>query len=107
MEVSQFCADIPDAELATLVTDLAGHDLGSLLDSFAACDAEKDRPSVVFVYTVKGWGLPIAGNPRNHSALLSAEQIDEMRDPARADPGDRVGPVRPDDPGRSVDRGPA
>ena len=79
VEVSQFCADIPDAELATLVTDLAGHDLGSLLDSFAACDAEKDRPSVVFVYTVKGWGLPIAGNPRNHSALLSAEQIDEMR----------------------------
>ncbi len=78
-EVSRFCADIPDDELATLVTDLAGHDLGSLLDCFAACDAEKDRPSVVFVYTVKGWGLPIAGNPRNHSALLSREQIDEMR----------------------------
>ncbi len=79
-EVSQFCADIPDQELATLVTDLAGHDLGSLLDSFAQCDADKDRPSVVFVYTVKGWGLPIAGNPRNHSALLSAEQIDELRE---------------------------
>ena len=31
-----------------------------------------DRPSVVFAYTVKGWGLPIAGNPRNHSALLTA-----------------------------------
>ena len=77
--VSGFCADYPDGELATLVTDLAGHDLGSLLDSFAQCDAEKDRPSVVFVYTVKGWGLPIAGNPRNHSALLTSEQIDEMR----------------------------
>ena len=34
---------------------------------------------MVFVYTVKGWGLPIAGNPRNHSALLTTEQIDEMR----------------------------
>lgn len=77
--VSRFCADIPDDELATLVTDLAGHDLGSLLDCFAQCDAEKDRPSVVFVYTVKGWGLPIAGNPRNHSALLTSEQIDELR----------------------------
>jgi pyruvate dehydrogenase E1 component len=78
-DVQQFCADIPDAELATLVTDLAGHDLSSLLDAFAQCDAEKDRPSVVFIYTVKGWGLPIAGNPRNHSALLTSEQIDEMR----------------------------
>ena len=34
---------------------------------------------MVFVYTVKGWGLPIAGNPRNHSALLTSEQIGEMR----------------------------
>jgi pyruvate dehydrogenase E1 component len=78
-EVQRFCADIPDDELASLVTDLAGHDLSSLLDAFAQCDAEKDRPSVVFVYTVKGWGLPIAGNPRNHSALLTSEQIDEKR----------------------------
>jgi pyruvate dehydrogenase E1 component len=78
-EVQRFCADIPDDELASLVTDLAGHDLSSLLDAFAQCDAEKDRPSVVFVYTVKGWGLPIVGNPRNHSALLTSEQIDEKR----------------------------
>jgi pyruvate dehydrogenase E1 component len=78
-DVQRCCADIRDDELASLVTDLAGHDLSSLLDAFAQCDAEKGRPSVVFIYTVKGWGLPIAGNPRNHSALLTSEQIDEMR----------------------------
>ena len=78
--VQRFCADIPDDDLAGLVTDLAGHDLRSLLAAFGACDAEKDRPSVVFCYTVKGWGLPIAGNPRNHSALLTTEQIDQLRD---------------------------
>ncbi len=77
--VIRFCAGLGDGELAGLVTDLAGHDLRSLLDAFAACDAEKDRPSVVFAYTVKGWGLPIAGNPRNHSALLTTTQVDEMR----------------------------
>ncbi len=78
-EVRSFCAGLADEELVPLVTDLAGHDLGSLLDAFAACDAEKDRPSVVFAYTVKGWGLPIAGHPRNHSALLTTTQIDELR----------------------------
>jgi pyruvate dehydrogenase E1 component len=78
-DLQRFCAGIPDDDLASLVTDLAGHDLRSLLDAFAQCDAEKDRPSVVFSYTVKGWGLPMAGNPRNHSALLTTEQIDEMR----------------------------
>jgi pyruvate dehydrogenase E1 component len=78
-DVRGFCAGMTDDELAALVTDLAGHDLRSLLGAFAACDAEKDRPSVVFAYTVKGWGLPIAGNPRNHSALLTTTQVDEMR----------------------------
>jgi pyruvate dehydrogenase E1 component len=78
-EVRGFCAGLADDELAGLVTDLAGHDLRSLLAAFAACDAEKERPSVVFAYTVKGWGLPMAGNPRNHSALLTTTQMDEMR----------------------------
>src|SRR6266516_4065911 len=80
-DVRQFCASLAsDGELAGLVTDLAGHDIGALLDAFNACDAESGRPSVVFAYTVKGWGLPMAGHPRNHSALLTTAQVDEMRE---------------------------
>ncbi|WP_341719445.1 pyruvate dehydrogenase [Micromonospora sp. FIMYZ51] len=78
-EVAAFVADLADEELGPLVTDLGGHDLGALLDAYAQCDAVTDRPSVVFAYTVKGWGLPIAGNPRNHSALLSADQVAALR----------------------------
>ncbi|MDQ6697724.1 MAG: pyruvate dehydrogenase, partial [Actinomycetota bacterium] len=68
-----------DDELFDTVTDLGGHDLDLLVDTFRACDAARDRPSVVFAYTIKGWGLPIAGDPLNHSALLSKDQIDELR----------------------------
>lgn len=78
-QVRLLCEDIGEQDLAGLVTDLAGHDLGSLLQAFDECDQEKSRPSVVFAYTVKGWGLPIAGNPRNHSALLTTVQVDQMR----------------------------
>jgi pyruvate dehydrogenase E1 component len=74
-----FTRDMGDHELAELVKDLGGHDLYSLIQAYGECEKEIDRPSVVFAYTVKGWGLPIAGNPRNHSALLSAEQIDTLR----------------------------
>ncbi|TDC27534.1 pyruvate dehydrogenase [Micromonospora sp. 15K316] len=77
--VATFIADVPDDELGPLVTDLGGHDLAALLDAYAQCDAVTDRPSVVFAYTVKGWGLPIAGNPRNHSALLTSQQVDALR----------------------------
>ena len=74
------CSAASATGLAALVTDLGGHDLASMLAAYAACDAVRDRPSVIFAYTVKGWGLPIAGNPRNHSALLLPTQIDELRD---------------------------
>ena len=57
----------------------AGTTSQAMLDAYAQCDAVTDRPSVVFAYTVKGWGLPIAGNPRNHSALLTTEQVDTLR----------------------------
>lgn len=78
--VCDFLAQYADDECADLIRDLGGHDIGALLEAFGACDQVTARPSVVFAYTVKGWGLPIAGNPRNHSALLSGEQIDVLRD---------------------------
>ncbi len=78
-EVATLLESYGDDECLSLITDLGGHDIPALLEAFDACDAETNRPSVVFAYTVKGWGLPIAGNPRNHSALLSAAQIDALR----------------------------
>ena len=68
-----------DDELFARVTDLGGHDLGQLIDCFKACDIEADRPSVVFAYTIKGWGLPMAGDPLNHAVLLNPDQIDALR----------------------------
>src|SRR6185437_11127305 len=97
-EVIQFCAALNDDELASLVTDLAGHDLATLLETFAECDKHRDRPSVLFAYTIKGWGLPIAGNPRNHSALLSEKQVGQLRQElglTDATEWDRLDPMTP------------
>ncbi|MGE0140841.1 MAG: 1-deoxy-D-xylulose-5-phosphate synthase N-terminal domain-containing protein [Ilumatobacteraceae bacterium] len=77
--VERAVRDLDDDQLAALVTDLGGHDLQMLIDSYRACDAETERPSVVLAYTVKGRGLPFAGDPLNHSALLTPAQIDDLR----------------------------
>jgi len=77
--VKRLADSLTDDDLKSLVTDLGGHDLGLLLDTFAECDRTTDQPSVVFAYTVKGWGLPIAGDPLNHAALLTPDQIDTFR----------------------------
>jgi pyruvate dehydrogenase E1 component len=78
-EVKRFLADVSDDDLAPLVQNLGGHDLGELLRCFTEADAATDMPSVVFAYTVKGWGLPIAGDPLNHSALLTPDQLTAFR----------------------------
>jgi pyruvate dehydrogenase E1 component len=78
-EAKAYLEKISDDELAGLVQNLGGHDLRVLIDAYRQCDEVTDRPSVVFAYTVKGWGLPIAGDPLNHSALLTPAQIDDLR----------------------------
>ncbi len=80
--------DVDDAMLPALLGDLGGHDLGELLGAFNKADASAGRPTVLFAYTMKGWGLPFAGDPLNHSALLSQTQIDELREQLCVPPDD-------------------
>ena len=89
---STTCAD---DDVAPLVLDLGGHDLGLLIDSYRACDDVADRPSVVFAYTIKGWGLPIAGDPLNHSAAAVGRPDRRAAGVGRPRRRRRVGPVRP------------
>jgi pyruvate dehydrogenase E1 component len=67
-------ADVDDDSLMAAVRDLGGHDLRLLLDAFAQADAVKDRPTVIFAFTIKAWRLPTEGHPANHSALLDDGQ---------------------------------
>ena len=78
--VRQFSQQYSDEEFFRIITDLGGHDLDALLETFAECESFSDRPSVVFAYTIKGFGLPIAGDPRNHSAQISADHIEKLRE---------------------------
>ncbi len=77
--VERFLADTDDGDLGDLIRNLGGHDIEELLKAYRRADAVTDRPSVIFAYTVKGRGLPIAGDPMNHSALLSDEQVEVLR----------------------------
>ena len=100
--VRTFLDSVPDEELARLILNLGGHDLEALVRAYRRADAVTDRPSVVFAYTIKGWGLPIAGDPMNHSVLLSGAQVDDLRASLgltaesewdRFDPGSAAGKV--------------
>src|SRR5439155_1610315 len=68
-----------DEELAAIVSDVGGHDLGSVLGALDEADHDRDRSVVILAHTIKGWGLPIAADPLNHTALLTAAQVGELR----------------------------
>jgi pyruvate dehydrogenase E1 component len=84
-DVERIVRELDDAELSAAVRDLGGHDLADLLDAFRRADAVKDRPSVIFAYTIKAWSLPTEGHPGNHSALLSSEQWQQLAVDLHAD----------------------
>ena len=78
-----------DEELARLMTNLAGHDLPSLLEAFA--DVSHDRPTCFICYTIKGFGLPFAGHKDNHAGLMTPEQMEAYRARMTIRPGHEWG----------------
>jgi pyruvate dehydrogenase E1 component len=87
-DIARLIGELDDDHLRRAVRDLGGHDLGDLLEAFAQADAVTDRPTVVFAYTIKAWGLPTEGHPGNHSALLTTEQWERLAVDLGADAGD-------------------
>ena len=66
-----------DEELARLMTNLAGHDLPTLVKAFSSID--HTRPVCFICYTIKGHGLPLAGHKDNHAGLMTPAQMETFR----------------------------
>ncbi|MDE0429666.1 MAG: hypothetical protein OXH98_07810 [Caldilineaceae bacterium] len=85
--LEELLAPISDAELPSIIGNLGGHDLAEMIGVLEEADATRDRPAVIFAYTIKGWRLPIAGDPHNHSKLLNDEEMSALAEEL-AVPGD-------------------
>ena len=85
-DVSQLIDSRTDEELARLMGNLGGHDMASLLEAFEAASTH-ERPTVFLCYTIKGFGLPLAGHKDNHSGLMTVAQMDQFREGMGVEPG--------------------
>jgi len=65
--------DYDDEALHALMTNLAGQDMESVLETFSK--VEGDEPTCFIAYTIKGHGLPFAGHKDNHAGLMNPEQM--------------------------------
>ena len=70
--------DHDDHDLHLLMTNLAGHDMESVLEAFNG--VKNDTPQCFIAYTIKGYGTPLAGHRDNHAGLMTPEQMDIFRE---------------------------
>jgi pyruvate dehydrogenase E1 component len=77
-DVSRLIESRTDDELALLMSNLGGHDLPSLIEAFETARTH-DRPVCFIAYTIKGYGLPLAGHKDNHAGLMTPTQVDTLR----------------------------
>jgi pyruvate dehydrogenase E1 component len=77
-ELLKLIARHDDHALHRLMTNLAGHDMESIVEVFDEA-ASSDLPTCFIAYTIKGHGLPFAGHKDNHAGLMSVEQVEGLR----------------------------
>ncbi|MGI5488198.1 transketolase-like TK C-terminal-containing protein [Microtetraspora malaysiensis] len=93
-EIQALVDQIDDDTLVDAIANLGGHDLEALDRAFSSID--DTRPTVIFAYTVKGYGLATRGHPQNHSALLTQPQMEELADRVGGDLDDPWRAFSPD-----------
>jgi pyruvate dehydrogenase E1 component len=86
---------VSDEHLPAVLANLAGHDLQELLSVLDEAGSTP-QPTVLFAYTIKGWGLPMAGHPLNHSMLLNHEQMTALQKSLNVPAGDEWSGFAPD-----------
>ena len=88
--VVELLARYDDTALADLMTNLGGHCVESLVEAFDG--AQDTRPTLFIAYTVKGFGLPLAGHKDNHSGMMNPPQIATLRTSLGIAEGDEWAP---------------
>jgi pyruvate dehydrogenase E1 component len=76
-DVSKLIAARSDDELAALMNNLGGHDLPAVLAALHGAHPEK--PTCFICYTVKGFGLPMAGHKDNHAGMMTPAQMETFQ----------------------------
>jgi pyruvate dehydrogenase E1 component len=68
-KLEKFLKGMKDEDLRSAFHDFGGHDFATLAAAYEESKKETERPSMVIAHTIKGWGLKMAANPGNHSAI--------------------------------------
>ncbi|MDF1838492.1 MAG: pyruvate dehydrogenase, partial [Planctomycetota bacterium] len=73
------CASLVDSltddQVLTALLDVAGHCYETVRNALELSRTEPDRPAMVIVHTLKGWGLESMADPANHSTQPTKKEV--------------------------------
>ncbi|MEX0298100.1 MAG: transketolase, partial [Kordiimonas sp.] len=87
--IKEFLDTHDDAMLQTVMTNLGGHDMETLTEAFAGAD--DGAPHCFIAYTIKGYGLPLAGHKDNHAGMMSLAQLSSFQKQCNVQEGQEWG----------------
>jgi len=67
-----------DEDIQAAFTNLAGHDLESLVEALKVAKTDRTRPTLIVAYTIKGRGLSFQALSGNHSAMPEESELKEL-----------------------------
>lgn len=78
-KMKKFIDSVSDQDLMESFKDFGGHDILAMVEALEKSKKSTRRPTIIIAHTLKGWGLKMAAAPGNHSALLTEEEMDELK----------------------------
>ncbi len=77
--LKKFLEGISDEELFDALRDFGGHDMIALADAMYTAKQSTQKPTIIIAHTLKGWGLKMAAQQGNHSALPNEDEINSLQ----------------------------
>lgn len=77
--LKKFLESVTEQELFEAFRDFGGHDMIALAEAMLKSKESTRQPTMIIVHTLKGWGLKMAAQPGNHSALPNEDEVEELR----------------------------
>lgn len=77
-KLKTFLKSYSDEEVHEVFTNLAGHDIESLVECFKEAKKDRTRPTLIVAYTIKGKGLSFQAHSGNHSAMPEEEELKQI-----------------------------
>lgn len=74
-KLKNWLKDYTDEQVQELFNNLGGHDLESLVEVLSAAKKDRTRPTLIVVYTIKGYGLSFQALSGNHSAMPEEQEL--------------------------------